>query len=145
MTRRCLVVAAIGWLAIAACSDGRPAGVSSPTEAPEPFAPAAARLAEVGGSGVTGTATLTRLGPGSEDVIIEVRPSGGRRAAAIRPGPCPGSEDGVDPLSDVVDGRSETHITRSIRGLANGNFVIVVHRTADPASEVIACGAIAQR
>ena len=148
----------IASLLFAACAAG---GGSTASRAPaaggSPSAPAATpgatagteqavevQLAELNGSGVSGTATLTDLGDGMLRVEIDVEAAGNEAMPAhIHPGTC----DELDPapqypLSDVEDGTSTTEIEAALADIQTGEFAINLHESTEAIETYTACGDI---
>lgn len=99
------------------------------------------QLETLNNSGVTGTAVLTDLGDGSTRVVIDVEPGGHLNMPAhIHPGTC------VDlvpqplyPLESVVDGASETVVTRSLSELLAGDLALNLHVSFEEMGTYAAC------
>ena len=101
-------------------------------------------LSEQNASGQNGTATLTDMGGGQLMVVINI--SGGSstpQPAHIHPGTCADlNPRPTYPLSNVVNGASETTVNANLGDLLAGTFAINVHKSVPEASVYIACGDI---
>ncbi|MCH8223146.1 MAG: collagen-like protein [Chloroflexi bacterium] len=101
------------------------------------------RIAELGGSGQTGSAVLVSSGS-KTNVVVSV---GGGAAGVGQPihihtGTC---EDlgGVEyPLTALLDGRSETTVDVSLQTLLDGRFAVNLHESPTNAGNYTACGGI---
>lgn len=98
-------------------------------------------LTEQNGSGQTGTATFEDMG-GSTKVTISL--AGGSftspQPAHIHMGACPTPGAVKYPLTDLVDGASETTIDAPYSSLWSGDLAINVHKSASEVKEYTACG-----
>jgi hypothetical protein len=129
----CTVFALVA-VAIAACGGGS-AGGDERTTVP---------LAELVGSGQSGTATLTPDGDGSTRVVIRVgNPPEAAQPAHIHPGTC-GDLDPLPayPLEPVTGGGSTTTISASLQELRSGRFAVNVHLSEEEIRTSVACGDI---
>ncbi len=101
-------------------------------------------LQEQNGSGQSGTATLTVNDDGSLHVAIQL--SGGSaepQPAHIHEGSCADlNPQPAFPLTNVVDGSSETDVQLSLDELALGSYAINVHESEAEADTYVACGDI---
>jgi Cu/Zn superoxide dismutase len=102
-------------------------------------------LAEQNGSGQSGRVTLTRDGEQVRVVIELDGASDVAQPAHIHDGSCDTLGDVAYPLSDVVDGRSETTLNTTIEELQQGvtadaGLAVNVHASADDADTYVACG-----
>ena len=95
----------------------------------------------VGGSGVSGTATLVQIGRKTK-VTVNITPGdpGASQAAMIRRGRC-GDEGQVDYLLfDVVDGESISIINTPTQFLQFSSVHINVHAGAAADTPIVSCG-----
>jgi len=94
------------------------------------------------GSGETGTATLTQNGSDVKVVIaIKGAPAGTPQPAHIHDGTCADLKGVAYPLSNVVDGSSQTTVKGvTIDKLTGGTFAINVHASAADLGKYVACG-----
>jgi hypothetical protein len=102
-------------------------------------------------SGVTGTATLAADGDQTV-VALVVRGAAGTHPDHIHRGRCADPEPNpLYPLSDVVlnpadrEGRSTTRVDVSLRELLAGEYLILVHESAQNLNVYLACGDIVAR
>jgi hypothetical protein len=129
----CTVLAVVP-VAIAACG-GSSAGGDERMTVP---------LAELVGSGQSGTATLTPDGDGALTVVIQVgNPPQATQPAHIHPGTC-GDLDPLPayPLEPVTAGSSTTRISASLQELRSGDFAVNVHLSEEEIRTSVACGDI---
>jgi hypothetical protein len=99
------------------------------------------QLETLNDSGVTGMAVMTDLRDGSTRVVIDVDPAGHLDMPAhIHPGTC------VDlvpqplyPLQSVIDGDSETVVSRSLSELLVGDLALNLHVSSDDMGTYAAC------
>jgi hypothetical protein len=99
------------------------------------------QLTTLNDSGVTGSAVLTDLGDGTTRVEVDVDPAGHPDMPAhIHPGTC------VDlvpqplyPLSNVIDGESETILEVSLDELFAGDLALNVHNSSQDFATYTAC------
>ena len=102
-------------------------------------------LAEQNSSGQSGRVTVTEDGE-QVKVVIELDGTGDvAQPAHIHTGSCDTLGDVAYPLSDVVDGRSETMLDTTIEELQDGvtadaGLAVNVHASADDADTYVACG-----
>ena len=126
---------AAGALVLAVAGCGGDGGGESEVSVP---------LAQVGTSGQSGTATLTRAGDGRTTVVVEVgNPPAEPQPAHVHPGTCAD----LDPLpayalSSVEDGGSSTTLDVSLDELRDGEFALNVHRSSAAIRVSVACGDI---
>ena len=93
-------------------------------------------------SGQDGTATLTDMG-GQTRVVLDLRNSpAGPQPAHIHTGACPNPGAVTHPLTNVMNGRSETTVNARLSDLMTGNFAINVHLSPQQASTYVSCGDI---
>jgi hypothetical protein len=129
----CTVLALVP-LAVAACG-GSSAGGDERLTVP---------LAELVGSGQSGTATLTPEGDGATRVVVRVgNPPQAAQPAHIHPGTC-GDLDPLPayPLEPVTAGSSSTTISASLGELRSGRFAVNVHLSEEEIRTSVACGDI---
>jgi uncharacterized surface protein with fasciclin (FAS1) repeats len=102
-------------------------------------------LAAVGNSGVSGTATLDRIGTNTL-VTLNLRgtPAGGNHPAHIHMGDCEPMGGIAYPLTNVdgSSGMSSTLVDTPLDTLLEGNFALRVHLAPDQLSTVVACGEV---
>lgn len=98
-------------------------------------------------SGESGTATLTEAGANQTKVVIETTgaPAGVAQPVHIHKGTC----DKLDPkpaypLSNVVNGKSETTVKASLKSLEK-DHAINGHKSAQDAKTYVFCGNIAAK
>ncbi len=95
-------------------------------------------------SGQNGTAVLTDMGDGTTMVVVDI--SGGSdtpQPAHIHDGTCANLNPKPKwPLTNVVNGMSETVVPVSLSDLTSGVYAINVHKSAAEASVYVACGNI---
>jgi hypothetical protein len=99
------------------------------------------QLETLNDSGVTGTALLTDLRDGSTRVVIEVDPAGHLNMPAhIHPGTCVELvPQPLYPLESVVDGDSETVVSRSLSELLAGDLALNLHVSFEDMGTYAAC------
>jgi hypothetical protein len=123
---------AVAALALAACGgDDEEAGDDEVT----------VELAEIGGSGQTGTATLTAEGDMTNVVVSVDSPVSDSQPAHIHEGTC----DDLDPepaygLPNVTAGSSESTVDVSLDELASGDYAINLHMSNDDLTTYTSCG-----
>lgn len=130
-------------LSLAACggsgdsdSDGAAAGVAASSDK------VMVDLAEVDGSGESGTATLTAMGDQTR-VVLELRnPTTDSQPAHIHEGSCgPGLNTApLHGLLNVMQGRSETIVNVPLPELTTGGLAINVHQSNAKLDTYVACG-----
>ncbi len=101
-------------------------------------------LAEQNASGESGTAKLWEK-DGKVVVAIKVtgEPEGADQPAHIHVGACPNPGAVLHPLTNVVDGKSETTLNTTLAELeAKGPLAINLHKSAAESKVYIACGDI---
>jgi hypothetical protein len=95
------------------------------------------------GSNEDGTATLTQKG---DDVLVTIslkNASSTAQPAHVHTGPCSTLGGVVDPLSNVVDGKSTTTLKNTkLDSLRTGGFAINVHKSAADIATYVSCGDI---
>src|SRR5205809_5566005 len=93
-------------------------------------------------SGQSGTATLTPV-DGKTRVQIELaNPAPEAQPVHIHSGSCSKLGSVQHPLSNVVNGRSETTVDVSLAGLLSSPSAINVHRSMSQAGVYVSCGDI---
>jgi hypothetical protein len=99
------------------------------------------QLETLNNSGVKGTAVLTDLGDGSTRVVIDVEPAGHLNMPAhIHPGTCADLvPQPLYPLESVVNGASETVVSRSLSELLAGDLALNLHVSFDEMGTYAAC------
>jgi hypothetical protein len=123
---------------LAACgggSDGEAEGAASDDEV-------VVELAEVEGSGETGTATLTAMGDQTRVVLELMNPTTNSQPAHIHEGSC-GPSLNPEPLHGLVNaiqGRAETVVNRPLSELTAGGLAINVHESDAELATYVACG-----
>ncbi len=97
----------------------------------------------LGGSGQTGTATLTARGNQTE-VVLDLRAgaAGVAQPAHIHDGTCAANGGVHFPLTNVSDGKSTTTVNVALRDLETGKFYVNVHRSAPEIAVSTSCGDI---
>lgn len=104
--------------------------------------PVTVKLDAQNNSGQAGTATFTEV-DGKTKVVINMTPGSGGLAqpAHIHTGTCANIGGVRYPLSNVVDGRSETVLEPSVHFLHGlGQLAVNVHKSAPESSVYVACG-----
>jgi hypothetical protein len=103
-------------------------------------------LAEQNGSGESGTAAFTPVGSDQLKVVLDITGGGDTaQPAHIHTGTCDALGDIAYPLSDVVNGHSETTIDLSLADLqakAATGLAVNVHESAEKINNYVACGDI---
>ena len=129
--RRATIAAVVAFvlasLVVSACG---PAGASRRVD-----------LNTLSDSGVTGSVTLTDIGPSRTRVEVRVEPAGNPDMPAhIHPGSC---ADLVPqpryPLRNVVEGVSTTDVPASLNELMAGDLAVNLHRSNDDMRTYTAC------
>ncbi|HET7677866.1 MAG TPA: hypothetical protein VFK38_08415 [Candidatus Limnocylindrales bacterium] len=127
----------------AACTDGTGGGTPGGATSPPAARSVTVQLNAVGGSGVSGSATLTEEGTST---LVEVKVSdGGNQSmpAHIHPGTCAELDPKPRyPLSDVVNGASKTTVSAPLKDLQAGDFAVNLHKSATDITTYTACGEI---
>jgi hypothetical protein len=142
-------------LTLAACGGGgnggddeaSPNGAASPNRAASPNGATAndevvVQLAEVDGSGESGSATLTAMGDQTRVVLAMRNTTTDSQPAHIHEGSC-GPALNPAPLHgllNVMQGRSETVVNRPLSELTAGGLAINVHQSAAELETYVACG-----
>jgi Cu/Zn superoxide dismutase len=98
-------------------------------------------LQEQNNSGITGEVEFSPTSEGDVEVEIELDGSeGGPHPAHIHPGSCADLDPTpAFPLTDVVDGRSETTVEVDISELTAQEYAVNVHESAENADVYVAC------
>jgi hypothetical protein len=98
-------------------------------------------LQEQNDSGITGEVEFSPTSEGAVEVEIEVDGSeGGPHPAHIHEGSCADLNPApAFPLSDVVDGRSETTVDVDLSELTASEYAVNVHESAENADVYVAC------
>lgn len=99
-------------------------------------------LAELNGSGESGTATLTAMGDRTR-VVLELRnPTTDSQPAHVHEGSCgPGlNAQPLHGLLNVIQGRSETTVNVPLSELTAGGLAINVHQSNANLDRYVACG-----
>lgn len=114
--------------------------VAAACGAPDP-SPIRLTLRTLSDSGVTGTVTLTAAGDERTRVLVEVDPAGHPDMPAhIHPGTC---DELVPqpryPLTNVVDGRSETEVPAPLDELLAGDVALNLHASNAELEVYTAC------
>lgn len=121
-----------------------PTTTTPPTTTPEPSAPRESYtfdLSEQNGSGQSGIATIFETNGQVRVSIALENPTSVAEPAHIHVGQCPSPGAIQFPLSDVVDGISETTLETTMEALvASGDLAINVHKSAGELSTYYACG-----
>jgi hypothetical protein len=98
-------------------------------------------------SGESGTATITYVS--DADFMVSVNLTGGGAAmsepqpAHIHKGSCANLDPKpLYPLTNVVNGKSDTTVMAKLSDIASGGYAINVHKSAAEASVYVACGDI---
>ncbi len=102
-------------------------------------------LSTLNGSGVSGTATLTDMGNGTTQVVIQVNgePASASEPDHIHTGQCGPTLGGVKyPLKNVESGTSTTVVNTSLSAIQTGGFAINLHESAANIKNYVACGNI---
>lgn len=102
------------------------------------------KLDELGGSKEYGTATLKEES-GKLTVILELNgaPGGVSQPAHIHKGACPGVGEVVYPLTNLVNGKSETTINTTLEEMYSQlPLAINVHKSTSEAKVYFSCGNI---
>jgi hypothetical protein len=137
--RAVLVVA----VALAGCgggdddTNGAPAGGGGGAGGSE----ALVDLTEVGGSGQTGTATLTASGDRTLVTVETVSYLVDPQPAAVAKGTCAKPGDAAYELATIEDGISVTTVDASLDDL-RGGYVVTVSKSRKQPDVLVACGAI---
>jgi hypothetical protein len=126
MACKCLVVIAL----LAGCGGGGDVSGAS----------ADVVLEAAGGSGITGTATVTRVGPATTRVEVRVEGLPGRQASLLVAGECGGFTEPTvrRKLNDVVNGKATTEVPLSFDEITGSGYTIAVKR----GKAYVTCGSI---
>ena len=99
-------------------------------------------LAPQGGSGESGTATLTKEGAKTK-VTLSVPNAKGTQPTHIHKGTCATLDPKpAYPLSPLTDGKSETVVNVSLEDLEKGGYAINGHKSAQDLKTYVFCGDI---
>lgn len=101
-------------------------------------------MTALNGSDQGGTTTITDLGNGKVKVVIDIK-SGGSQAqpAHLHKGTCSNADPTpAYPLSNVVNGKSETTVDVGMAELGKG-YLVNVHKSAQDIPTYVSCGDIA--
>jgi hypothetical protein len=96
-------------------------------------------------SGESGTATLTDMGNNQTKVTLNLSgaPAGVAQPAHIHEGTCANLNPTPKyPLTNVMDGKSDTTVNVSLSSIMTGGFAINVHKSAAEVSTYFSCGNI---
>ena len=119
------------------------AALSGPVAAADPVT---IQLGAQNNSGISGTATLTDLGNNQTRVVINVTgfQGGTPSPVHIHDGTCASLNPAVKyPLTNLVDGKSETTVPVALSALLAQPHAINAHKSAQEATVYVACGNIA--
>ena len=97
------------------------------------------------GSNQSGSATVTDLGNGMVNVVLDITGSGTTdpQPAHIHLGTCANLDPNpAFPLSNAVDGKSVTEISADFAGFTATQYAINVHKSATEAQTYVSCGDI---
>ena len=97
-------------------------------------------------SGQTGAAALVDAGNGQTAVAINITPgaTGVGQPAHIHKGTCANLDPKpAFPLTDVMNGTSETIVNVSLAELTSGQYAVNVHKSGTEASTYVSCGDLA--
>jgi hypothetical protein len=127
-----LALTTTGWLSVAPAAAQDEAGES-----------VLVTLAELDGSGVSGTATLTASGA-QTGVTVQVAGASGVHPAHIHPGTCEAHDPTpAFPLTSVdASGASNSTIGAALADLLTGGYVVDLHLSALELGTYVACGPI---
>ncbi|MCH7951570.1 hypothetical protein IH980_02430 [Patescibacteria group bacterium] len=132
-------------LVLAGCLHAASPGTTTTTTAPEDGAmleKMVVELSEVNDSGQSGTATIEEVdGKVMVMLALEGPASAVPQPAHIHDGSCPGIGSVVYPLTNVVDGASETTLDIDMETLESGKPLAVnVHKSAEEIAVFTSCG-----
>lgn len=134
-----------------ACTKAPPVTYVTPTATPEatpsPMASVTIALAEQSKSGLTGTAVLEDLGNNKTKVTITLtgKTTATPQPAHVHTGTCVKPGDVVYPLTNVVNGKSETTLDANLAAIKQKGTLINIHKSAKEANVYVACGEWAQK
>ena len=104
------------------------------------------QLSQENNSGQTGVALLTDLGNGQTRVTVTLQsvPAGASEPAHIHEGNCGPTLNPTPkyPLTNVVNGRSETTVATTLAELRSKPYALNVHKSAQESTVYVACGNI---
>ena len=142
-------------VALAACGGGGDDGDEAAQGAPDGATEAAPDgagpdeevtfdLAELNGSGESGTAVLTTMGDRTQVVLELTNPTSDSQPAHIHEGSCgPGlNPQPLHGLPNVMQGRSETVVDAPLSELTAGGLAINIHHSDADFDTFVACGNI---
>ena len=96
------------------------------------------------GSDESGTAMITPAGEGKVKVVVEAenapseaQPSHIHEGTCDNPNPQP-----KYPLSNVEDGKAESTVDTTLNELQSADYYVNIHKSADEADVIVACGDI---
>ena len=136
---------------LAGCKGSAPVTYVSPTATPSATAtpglskPVSVVLKTQNASGVTGTATLEDMGNSQTKVTLIMT---GKKATVAEPahihtGTCAKPGNVVYPLTEIVNGMSETTVKADLVTVLSTGTLINVHKSAKESSVYITCGEFA--
>jgi hypothetical protein len=118
-------------------------GIPSPSQAAYPTV--TVKLDPLNNSGQSGTAVLSDLGNDQTKVVITItgEPTGASEPVHIHNGQCGPTLGSVAfPLTNVVNGTSETTVNKGLDDLSSGQFAINGHKSSAELSVYVFCGNI---
>jgi len=141
----------LAGLTLSACGvNSTPTTTVTPMETPTPTSTSETMMptksvimTAQSGSQQPGEAIFADLGGGKTNVVITLtgKASDVAQPAHIHIGSCPTPGAVKYPLSDVIDGRSETIVEASMSGLFESEAMAVnVHKSAEESSVFVSCG-----
>jgi hypothetical protein len=97
-------------------------------------------LEAANGSGITGTASVTRVAPATTRVVVRVGGLPGRQTSALIAGDCGGfaAPTVKRKLNDVVNGKATTDVPLSFDEITGSGYTIAVRR----GKSYVTCGSI---
>jgi hypothetical protein len=129
------------WFAASVALAAFVAGAATPAAAQ--WGPFTLAVAALGGSNLSGTATLAELGDGRTRVEVQLPPDGGDHPMHVHEGPC-AQVDPVPwyPLANVQQGASGTAVDLTVADLTRAPKSILVHRSPQDLDTYVACADI---
>jgi Cu/Zn superoxide dismutase len=117
---------------------------SPPGGVPAPFTSVVVQMHEQNGSGQNGTAVITLSGQDQVTVVLDLMNNPANpQPAHIHKGSCANLDPKpAYPLTNVVNGKSQTTVTAGIGDLAMQGYAINVHKSAAEANVYTSCGDI---